>query len=581
MTLQSELIKKVKAKNRLSNILLCLKALFDILPQILIVHIFALAALQTLSVRKLCFFSCAVFLCFVLKALCAYGAVWKAHEAAYNSLTELRMRIIAHLKKLPLGFFHERKTGDLTNIVQHDVEQAETYLAHGLPELMSATLMPALIFFIMLGLERRLALLMIAGGPCMWLVKTLSAPLWKKNFKIFSDSTKTMQENLMEYVSNISVIKAFGREETKTEKTLRSAKDYVFWVKKAMAGISVPMGLIDLFMESGVVLVIGFGLRLLSSGELSAERFILAVILGSAFTSSIAKTATLQHYGIVFNQAMEGIGSVLNVPVVERDESCRIDTGISGGDIEIVDVNFTYGGRRNALEHINLVFKRGSKNALIGSSGSGKTTIANLLMGFWRPDDGTIRIGGVDTKSLSERRLGALFSAVQQDVFLFNMSMEENIRIGKPDATKEEILSAAKKARIHDCIAALPHGYDTAAGEAGVKFSGGEKQRIAVARMFLKDAPIVILDEATAALDAENEAYIRDALADLSRSKTVIAIAHHLNAIRDADQIVVMDGGRIIDRGTHSELLKRCELYRTMVCAQEKVDRWNIKEETR
>ena len=159
--------------------------------------------------------------------------------------------------------------------------------------------------------------------------------------------------------------------------------------------------------------------------------------------------------------------------------------------------------------------------------------------------------------------------------------MEENIRIGKPDATKEEILSAAKKARIHNCIAALPHGYDTAAGEAGVKFSGGEKQRIAVARMFLKDAPIVILDEATAALDAENEAYIRDALADLSRSKTVIAIAHHLNAIRDADQIVVMDGGRIIDRGTHSELLKRCELYRTMVCAQEKVDRWNIKEETR
>ena len=241
MTLQSELIKKVKAKNRLSNILLCLKALFDILPQILIVHIFALAALQTLSVQKLCFFSCAVFLCFVLKALCAYGAVWKAHEAAYNSLTELRMRIIAHLKKLPLGFFHERKTGDLTNIVQHDVEQAETYLAHGLPELMSATLMPALIFFIMLGLEWRLALLMIAGGPCMWLVKTLSAQMWKKNFKILSDSTKTMQENLMEYVSNISVIKAFGREETKTEKTLRSAKDYVFWVKKAMAGISVPM----------------------------------------------------------------------------------------------------------------------------------------------------------------------------------------------------------------------------------------------------------------------------------------------------------------------------------------------------
>ena len=581
MTLQSELVKKVKAKNRFSNLLLCLKTLFDIVPQILIVHMFALSVLQTLSVRTLCFFSGSLLLCFVLKALCAYGAVWKAHEAAYNSLTELRMRIIGHLKKLPLGFFYERKTGDLTNIVQHDVEQAEVYLAHGLPELMSATLMPSLVFFIMLGLEWRLALLMIAGGPCMWLVKTLSAPLWKKNFKIFSDSTKTMQENLMEYVSNISVIKAFGREETKTEQTIRSAKDYVYWVKKAMAGISVPMGLIDLFMESGVVLVIGFGLRLLSSGELSAERFILAVILGSAFTSSIAKTATLQHYGIVFNQAMEGVGSVLNVPAAESDESVYAGTGIADGDIEINNLDFAYGGRGKTLEHINLVFKKGSKNALIGSSGSGKTTIANLLMGFWRPDGGTIRIDGVDTKSISEHRLGSLFSAVQQDVFLFNMSIEENIRIGKPDATADEIVFAAKKARIHDCIAALPHGYDTAAGEAGVKFSGGEKQRIAVARMFLKDAPIVILDEATAALDAENEAYIRDALADLSCNKTVIAIAHHLNAIRDADQIVVMDGGRIIDCGTHVALLKRCALYRTMVCAQEKVDRWNIKEETR
>ena len=196
MTLQSELIKKVKAKNRLSNILLCLKALFDILPQIFIVHIFTLAVLQTLSVRKLCFFSCAVFLCFVLKALCAYGAVWKAHEAAYNSLTELRMRIIVHLKKLPLGFFHERKTGDLTNIVQHDVEQAETYLAHGLPELMSATLMPALIFFIMLGLEWRLALLMIAGGRVCGLSKRCLRRFGKRILKYFPTVRKRCRKIL-------------------------------------------------------------------------------------------------------------------------------------------------------------------------------------------------------------------------------------------------------------------------------------------------------------------------------------------------------------------------------------------------
>lgn len=570
-----DLIAEVRSKNTMTNLLICLKVLFDLVPQLLIVHMISSVFTGGTAPSRVAIDAGLILACFILKAACGGAAVWKAHEAAYNALTDLRLQIIAHLKKLPLGFFQERKVGDLTNIVQHDVEQVEIYLAHGLPEIMAAKILPSAIFGIMLILDWRLAGLMIIGLPFMWLTKTVSAPLWKKNFKIFADSTKEMQENLMEYIAAITVIKAFSKEERKTEKTLRSAKDYVYWVKKSMAGISVPMGFIDLFMESGVVLVMIFGIRFLASGEISTERFILSAISGVAFTSSIAKTATYQHYEIVFNQAMSGIGSILNVPAPEKNDAA---TPVSSGDIRLSELSFAYAGRREAIAGVNIVFKQGSKNALVGASGSGKSTLANLMMRFLRPDEGVIAIAGRNIQELSERQVNSLFSIVQQDVFLFNLSMEENIRIGKPSATREEIIDAAKKARIHDFILSLPNGYETLAGETGVRFSGGEKQRISIARMILKDAPILILDEATAAVDAENEVHIQAAIETLSRDKTLIVIAHRMNTIQTADQIVVMDRGTVIRSGTHESLLGCCELYRAMIQAQRKVDRWTIQE---
>lgn len=570
-----DLIAEVRSKNTMTNLLICLKVLFDLVPQLLVVHMISSVFMGGTAPSRVAIDAGLILACFILKAACGGAAVWKAHEAAYNALTDLRLQIIAHLKKLPLGFFQERKVGDLTNIVQHDVEQVEIYLAHGLPEIMAAKILPSAIFGIMLILDWRLAGLMIIGLPFMWLTKTVSAPLWKKNFKIFADSTKEMQENLMEYIAAITVIKAFSKEERKTEKTLRSAKDYVYWVKKSMAGISVPMGFIDLFMESGVVLVMIFGIRFLASGEISTERFILSAISGVAFTSSIAKTATYQHYEIVFNQAMSGIGSILNVPAPEKNDAA---TPVSSGDIRLSELSFAYAGRREAIAGVNIVFKQGSKNALVGASGSGKSTLANLMMRFWRPDEGVIAIAGRNIQELSERQVNSLFSIVQQDVFLFNLSMEENIRIGKPSATREEIIDAAKKARIHDFILSLPNGYETLAGETGVRFSGGEKQRISIARMILKDAPILILDEATAAVDAENEVHIQAAIETLSRDKTLIVIAHRMNTIQTADQIVVMDRGTVIRSGTHESLLGCCELYRAMIQAQRKVDRWTIQE---
>lgn len=554
--------------------MIALGVLMGLAPQVAVVHMIGNALSGTLSHRLILIDGALMFLAFSLKAVCSHVATWKAHEAAYRCLTDLRLRIIDHLKKLPLGFFQERSTGDLAGIVQHDVEQVEVFLAHGLPEIVSATALPALIFLVMLFIDWRLALLMVSTLPLMALTQKLAAPIWDRNIQIYSDSLRSMQETLMEYVATIPVIKAFSKEETKTRRALASAQDYDYWVKRSMAGFSVPMAFIDIFMEGGVVLVMIAGSAFLSSGTLSVSRFILAVILGTAFTASIAKSATFQHYNIVFNQAMAKIGTILG-----RNAPRRVTRAASAKDEDIVvrRLSFSYPGKGPTLEGIDLTFPKGSKNALVGESGSGKSTLACLLMKFWEPQSGSITINGVSVVELSEAQRNSLMSIVQQEAFLFNRSLEENIRIGRPDATRDEIVAAAKKARIHDFILSLPHGYATPAGEAGVRLSGGERQRIALARTILKDAPILILDEATAAVDAENETLIQEALDELSRDKTVITIAHRLHTIRDANQIVVMDAGKVVDRGTHEALAGRCPLYRRMLQEQNRVDHWQIK----
>lgn len=579
---KKELIREMTAKSRLSNAMFLTRAVLGLAPTVLVIYLVHLFMENALSLRLIAWTAIAMTVCVAGKAGCMYVATWKAHRVAYSCLTDIRLRIVRHLKRLPLGFFQIRRPGDLANIMRNDVEQVEVYLAHGLPESASATLFPAAAFVLMLAVDWRLALCMMAGLPFMWLVKKAAAPAWAKGFEVVAQYESRMQDSLMEYVANIAVVKAFGKEERKTDETIGAARDYVSWATSSMNGVSVPMALIALFMESGTVLVLIAGTWLLSSGGISVERLILAMVLSAAFTSSVTKTATLQHYRFMFDQAMTGIESVLSVEAagpIESSEEPRM------GDIELDGVSFSYpqskeGGneRKQALDSIDLVFHKGSTSALVGSSGCGKSTLASLLMGFWQPGSGRITVGGQDLSHLTERQVLSLFSIVQQDVFLFNQSIEENILIGRPGATHEKVVEAARRARIHDFISKLPQGYATVAGEGGIQLSGGERQRISIARVMLKDAPVIILDEATAAVDAENEALIQEAIDDLSRDKTVVTIAHHLNAIREADQIVVMREGRVAGSGTHEDLMRACPLYQEMVAKQKQVDNWDIKE---
>ena len=572
---EKELKESIVVQNRLSSILLILKILFDLIPQILLVYLINFLMNKNININNIELIFLIILISFILKEAFYYFTIKIAHVKAYNKLIELRLNIIKHLKKLSLGFFKEHSTGELTNIIQHDVEQVEVYLAHGLPEIMSAMVIPVIVLISMFTVDYRLAFAMLTGIPLMFLVKKFSQNIMKKNFQIYFNQESKMQEELMEYVKNISVIKAFAKEEVISERTLKTAKEYINWVKKSMGAVTVPMGLINIFMEIGVVIVMILGSFFLSKGEITLPRFILSIILSSIFASSINKTATLQHFSIVFKEAIKSIGKILTIalPIEKKDDE------LQSGNIEFKNINFEYIQGSFKLQNINLLIEKNTLNAFVGPSGCGKSTIANLIMGFWDIENGQINISGKNISEYSEQSISKLIGSVQQEAILFNISIFENIAIGKENATKEEVIEAAKKVRCHDFIEALPNKYDTKVGEMGVKLSGGEKQRISIARMILKNAPILILDEAMAAVDSENEKLIEEAINDLSKNKTVITIAHHLNTIKNSNQIIVMNKGVIVDRGTHEELMNRCNFYQTMVKAQNKVDRWNLKEE--
>ena len=566
-----------ESRSLLSNAVVILHLVFGTLPILLVVWAVDKLMNSTLSPIIVGGIGGIMVLFAMLRGVFYGTSIWRAHRSAYNVLTRLRLRIISHLQRLPLGFFQERKVGDLVNIINYDVEQIEIYLAHGLPEILSATLFPALLWVIIMVLDWRLGLSLISLLPVAFLLQMAVKTLWGKSFQHFMESTQKMSEDLLEYVATISVIKAFSNEENRTERVLGGMRDYIRWVKRSMFSVTVPMTLITMFLEGGIVVMTLVGLWLMTSGELTVARFILALILGGLFSSSFAKLATFQHFRIIYGQSLAKVQSITEV---QTKETADKKTDTTQTDVCFEHVTFSYPNKKdNALKDVCLQFPRGSHTAIVGESGSGKTTLASLMMGFWHPQTGTIRLGGENITELSEHNIADYFSMVQQEVFLFNTTIRDNIRIGKPTATQKEVEMAAERARIHDFIMDLPNGYDTLAGEAGVKFSGGEKQRISIARMLLKDSPIVILDEATAALDGENEKLIQEALDELQRNKTVITIAHRLNTIQDMERIVVIDKGQVVSKGTHQELMKDCSLYRNMTETQEQVSKWQLKEE--
>ncbi len=575
----NNVIQRYKSKALGSGLLVMLNSIFGIVPLCLSLRlVMALLEGSVSDVREIWTLGGLICASLALKAIFYGLSVWKVHDVAYSCLADVRLSVLERLKSLPIAFFQRRKGGDLVNVISHDVEQVELYLAHGLPEMINAVALPLAIAVMMFTvLDWRLGLALILPIP---FAVALAKVVERSNSEVmrrFQDSMRRTTEDLVEYISTIPVIKAFGRDESRTERILEDVRTNARWVKRASLGMHVPMGLILLVMESGVAAAIVTACYLLMEGSINGYEYLLTIALVGAFTGFFLKLHVIQYTATVFNRSVESINSVLEVQDEKRD---GLLNGAVAGEIRFEDVDFGYDDKGKVLKKVNLSFGERTMNGVIGPSGAGKSTIASLLMGFWRGYDGKITIGGVDIGRMTEDNLLSLVSVVQQEVFLFNLSVEENIRLGKEDATREEVIAAAKKARIHDGIMALPKGYDTVVGEGGASLSGGEKQRISIARMILKDTPIVVFDEATAAIDPYNEHLIQMAIDSLTKDKTVIVIAHNLNSVKNADQIVVMKDGRVEAKGKHRELLETSPLYREMFEAQVDADRWRLKEVT-
>lgn len=565
MVQKNPLVASVKARMRGVNGLVVLTELFDLVMPCVVIHLTGVFLAGRLSLQAVVFDGAILFGAFCARAWCQFRATRLAHRMAYETLSHLRLSLVDRLRRLPLGFFQQRSTGELSQVVEHDVEQIEVYLAHVLPSMTAAFALPVLALLGLLILDWRLALAMVYPLPLVLLIHCLAAPAWKRGFKVVMESMKQMQSQVVEYVRNIRVIKAFSREESKTEQTIQAARDYVKWVVGSMGTVTIPMGLIAFVMKSGVVLLLIMGNRVVVEQELRVSWFILAMILGVSFTSSVVRSATFQHFSVVFHQAMSSIASVAEAPLLPEPVETEMPTDYS---IVFEDVGFTYLGDEQALKNLNLVITAGETTALVGPSGGGKTTITQLIQRFWLPQQGRITIGGVSVRDLREDQISSLVSVVQQESFLFCGTIAENIALGRPGASREEMEEAARRARIHDFIMALPKG--------GATLSGGERQRLSIARMILKDAPIVILDEATSSLDRENKRQVEQALAELCREKTVLLITHCLAEAQRCHMIVVVDSGQVVARGQHDELLVQCYCYRKFVEAQHQVEQWQM-----
>jgi ATP-binding cassette subfamily B protein len=569
------LVKQIKAKNHASNMYVFVSVLSGIGTTLLTVMLVHLFFRGEITLERIWQIGVGIVILQITKAVFYAIGLWRAHRAAYKSLTDLRLDIIGHLKKLPLGFFQKRMTGDLSNIVSHDVEQIELYLAHTQPEIIATTLIASLITALMFVVDWRLAFCLLAPVGISLGLLALMFVLWSGQLKQYNQSMKEMAENLMEYTAVLPAVKAFSKSERKSGALISYIKNYVKATRRMMLGVSIPQGIVMTVLQTGVFLVIVFGIYLLSGGGISVTRFVLGLVLSVAFSSAMIKYMSYEHAGIVLNRSAENIVSIIGETVAPENRK----TTLVNGDIVFENVTFSYDGREDALKNINAIFRQGETSAIVGSSGSGKSTIANLIMGFWKAEKGSVAIGGKNIADANENELSKFISIVQQESFLFNTSIADNIAIGRQGASREAIVQAAKLACIHDTINTLPDGYDTIVGEGGAKLSGGEKQRIAIARVILKNAPVIILDEATAAVDPYNEHFIQEAILNLSHDKTLIVIAHHLSAIMGVDQIIVMDNGKAIASGKHGELIESCPLYAEMVAAQEAVDRWEIKAE--
>lgn len=535
--------------------------IFKIIPYFIIANVVKMFLDGNKEFKEYLIKAVGIALSFIIAELFHSLSTSLSHKATFTVLANIRKSCCEKLARVPLGYVKDTPSGTFKNIMVERIDSIETTLAHIVPEFTSNLLAPVIILIYFFMTDWRLALWSLVPVVVGFFSYFGMMIDYKPSFERTVKKTKDLNDAAVEYIDGIEVIKAFGKTESSYAKFTKAAMEYadsfISWMKRC----SIFQALLMVVTPYTLLTVLPFGAHYVENGTLTISSFVMCIILSLGIVGPIITVASytddLGKIGVIIDEVV----GILKQPELKRPE--KSTAAPKDNSIILTDVKFGY-HEKEILHGVNMKLNAGTVNAIVGPSGSGKSTIAKLIASLWDVNSGSIKIGGVDIKQMSLVDFNRKIAYVAQDNYLFNETVRENIRQGNPKATDEEIIDVTKKSGCYDFIMQLENGFDTIVGGAGGHLSGGERQRISIARAMLKDAPIVILDEATAYTDPENEAILQNSIARLVAGKTLIVIAHRLSTVKDSDQIFVVNDGNIAAHGIHNELLASCPLYKEM-----------------
>lgn len=535
--------------------------IFKIIPYFIIANVITMFLDGSNEFKEYLIKAIGIALSFIIAELFHSLSTSLSHKATFTVLANIRKSCCEKLARVPLGYVKDTPSGTFKNIMVERIDSIETTLAHIVPEFTSNLLAPVIILIYFFMTDWRVALWSLVPVVVGFLSYFGMMIDYKPSFERTVKTTKDLNDAAVEYIDGIEVIKAFGKTESSYAKFTKAAMEYadsfISWMKRC----SIFQALLMVVTPYTLLTVLPFGAHYVENGTLTISSFVMCIILSLGIVGPIITVASytddLGKIGVIIDEVV----GILKQPELKRPEK---STAVpKDNSITLTDVKFGY-HEKEILHGVSMKLEAGTVNAIVGPSGSGKSTIAKLIASLWDVNSGSIKIGGVNVRQMSLTDFNQKIAYVAQDNYLFNESVRENIRQGNPNATDEQIIEVTKKSGCYDFIMQLENGFDTIVGGAGGHLSGGERQRISIARAMLKDAPIVILDEATAYTDPENEAILQNSIARLVAGKTLIVIAHRLSTVKDSDQIFVVNDGNIAAHGTHKELLASCPLYKEM-----------------
>ena len=570
----------------IATFIVLLSVLMGVLPFVLAYQeISPLVMGNAVDTKYVCIRVIGVLICLILQAILYGWGLDVSHKAAYSTLLRLRTSLQKRFEAVPLGFIQDKGTGTIKKLFVDDVDSLEVLLAHSLPEGIANLMIPIAIYVAMFFIDWKLALLSLASIPISFAAMMIMYSVGMKKMGPYYMAGQKMNNTIIEYINGMEVVKVFNKDAESYERSRKDISDYrdytLEWYKAAWPWMAIYSSL----LPCTIILTLPLGAWFVLCGFSTLPDLILVLCLSLSIGIPLLKSLSFLPTMPQLNYKIAALEQVLETAPLQQT-----DAVFHGKNYDICFDHITFGYEKSqpgpdgqpmvtmdeVIHDISFTAKAGQKTALVGESGSGKSTLAKLLIHYYDPQQGSISIGGQKITEMSLEALNSQVSYVAQDQYLFNTSILENIRIGRPDATDEEVLEAAKKAQCMEFLEKLPQGIHSMAGDAGKMLSGGQRQRISLARAILKNAPIIVLDEATAYADPENEEKMEAAIAELVKGKTLFVIAHKLPAIMNADQICVIEHGKLAATGTHAELLATCEEYKKLWKASQDSAEWKV-----